>query len=63
MYVSVLHVWLVPMEAKNTPGTRITEGCEPLWGCWELDLGPIEEQQCCKPLSRLSIPRHPQIDI
>ena len=22
----------------------ITDGCEPPCGCWELDLGPLEEQ-------------------
>ena len=26
------------------PGTRITDSCELLCGCWELNLGPLEEQ-------------------
>jgi hypothetical protein len=26
------------------PGTRITDSCELLRGCWELNLGPLEEQ-------------------
>ena len=25
-------------------GTRITDGCELPYGCWELNLGPLEEQ-------------------
>lgn len=26
------------------PGTRVTGSCEPLYGCWELNLGSLKEQ-------------------
>ena len=26
-----------------------TDGCEPPHGCWELNLGPLQEQQVCLP--------------
>ena len=38
------------MSALCTPACQkraldpITDGCEPLCGCWELNLGPLEEQ-------------------
>jgi hypothetical protein len=33
-----------PEEGSETPGTGVTGGCEPPWGCWELNTGPLEEQ-------------------
>ena len=31
--------------SSDTPGEGpITDGCEPPCGCWELNLGPLEEQ-------------------
>lgn len=41
------HVCLVPKEARRgclIPKTGVTDGCEPLFGCWELNVGPLEEQ-------------------
>jgi hypothetical protein len=41
------HVCLVPLEARGnieSPGTRFTDHCEPPHGCWESNLGPLEEQ-------------------
>jgi hypothetical protein len=34
----------------------ITDSCEPLCGCWELNSGPLEEQSVLLTLSHLSIP-------
>ncbi|XP_038167074.1 ras-related protein Rab-13 isoform X2 [Arvicola amphibius] len=37
----------VPSEVRRewwTPGTLVTDGCEPPRGCWELNSGPLEEQ-------------------
>ena len=33
-------------EAVRSPETGVTDSCELPYGCWELDLGPLEEQQC-----------------
>lgn len=40
--MSVQHVHAVPVKARrghSIPETRVTDGCEPLCGCWELNLG------------------------
>ena len=34
----------VQKEGVRSPGTGITDGCEPPHGCWKLNLGPLEEQ-------------------
>lgn len=42
--MSVYHLYAVPMEAGEgirTPETGVTNGCEPLYGCWEPN---IEDQ-------------------
>jgi hypothetical protein len=31
-------------ESIRSPGPGVTYGCEPPCGCWELYLGPLEEQ-------------------
>ena len=44
----VLHVSLVPLETRKgvvSSETRVTDGCEPPGGCWELNRHPLEEQQ------------------
>ena len=33
-----------PEEGTGPPGTRVTEGCELTYGCWEWNSGPLEEQ-------------------
>ena len=33
-----------PEEGVKFLGTGVKDGCEPLCGCWEWDLGPLEEQ-------------------
>lgn len=38
MYVCVLHV------GTWCPGKRVTGGCEPSSGFWDLSQGPLEEQ-------------------
>ena len=38
---------LAPVEAGKdigSLGTEVTDSCEPPWDCWELYLGPMEEQ-------------------
>ena len=32
------------VEGVWSPGTRVTD-CEPPYGCWESNLGPLQEQQ------------------
>ena len=34
----------MPAESVTSPGTGVTDGCEPPCMCWELNLGPLEEQ-------------------
>lgn len=36
-----------PEELVVSPGTGVTEGCEPLWRCWEPNLGPLLNQKVC----------------
>lgn len=36
------HFWLC--EGVRSPGTRVTDRCEQLCGCWELIPHPLEEQ-------------------
>ena len=40
-------------DGVKYPGTGVTDGCEPLYGCWESNLGPLKEQ----PLLLTSEPR------
>ena len=45
----------VPTSQKGAPGL-IIDGCEPPCGCWELNLGPLEEQSVlltCEPSLQL----------
>lgn len=37
-----LHIYVC--EGANSPGTGITESSELPCGCWQLKLGPLEEQ-------------------
>ena len=34
-----------PEEGIGSPGTGVTDGCEPPCGCWEQSSCPLEEQQ------------------
>ena len=36
-------------EEVRFPGTEVTDGCELQCGCWELKLGPLEEQHFTEP--------------
>jgi hypothetical protein len=36
-----IYLFYVYQERAPDP---ITVGCEPPWGCWELNSGPLEEQ-------------------
>ena len=40
--VFCLHVHLC--EGVRSPGTGVTDKCELPCGCWEMNLGPLEEQ-------------------
>ena len=43
MSISVfLHVSLC--KSVGYPETGVTDSCELSYGCWELNLGPLEEQ-------------------
>lgn len=44
MHVCVLHVCLMLEEGNGPPGIGITDGYE-LYGYWELNWGPRQEQQ------------------
>jgi hypothetical protein len=41
-HICAWHPWRP--EDIRSPGTGVTDGCELLCGCWELKLGPLEEQ-------------------
>jgi hypothetical protein len=36
--------WGGPEEGIRSPEIGIADGCEQPQGCWELNLGPLEEQ-------------------
>lgn len=42
-----LHAWMAAEEARRkhqVPG-GVMVGCEPPYGCWVLNLGPLQEQK------------------
>jgi hypothetical protein len=41
-------------EGVRSPGTGVTDNCELSCGCWDLNLGPLEEQPVLLELSHLS---------
>ena len=44
-FVSVDHVCAVTEKrVLGSPGTVITDGCQPPCGCWDLNSGPLEDQ-------------------
>lgn len=47
MSVHLLCAWCQqrPEEGVGFLGTRVTDGCEPPGGFWELDSRPLQEQQ------------------
>lgn len=58
-YVCVACTCPEPTEAEEgvwSPGTRVTEGCEPSCGCWKLDLGSLGRAASAFNLSPLSNP-------
>jgi hypothetical protein len=45
--MSIPHVCLVPTEVREgvvSSGAGFLGSCELPYGCWELNLGPLEEQ-------------------
>lgn len=45
-YICTQLVCLVlPEVSPGSPGIGVRDGCEPLCGCWVLNLGPLQEQQ------------------
>lgn len=49
VHISVHHMHTVSMEFRkrvsDPPRPRVTDSREPSCGCWELNLGPLQEQQ------------------
>jgi hypothetical protein len=43
MYVSTVHCSCFQTHQKKALNP-ITDGCEPPYGCWEFNSGPLEEQ-------------------
>ena len=46
MYVCAPCACLVPVDSEKdirSPGTEVTDGCEPSCGCWELNPSPLQE--------------------
>ena len=39
-----MHVGLLPVEVIGSPGTGVTDSCEPPFRCGELTPGPVLEQ-------------------
>ena len=41
-----VHVWCPqrPDNELRSPRAGVTDSCEPLCGCWELNLGPLVKQ-------------------
>jgi hypothetical protein len=44
----------MPEEGIRNPGPGAISSCEQLCGCWELNLGPLQEQQVLLLLHHLS---------
>jgi hypothetical protein len=42
MCIGVLSACLC--EGVRSPGTGVIDSCELLYGCWDLNSGPLEEQ-------------------
>ena len=42
-------------RASDLPGTGVTDGCEPPWRCWEVNILHLQEQV----LFTTEPPRHP----
>lgn len=46
MYICIPPVCLVLSEACiGSSDTGVRHGCEPLWSCWDFNLGPLQKQQ------------------
>jgi hypothetical protein len=43
MFVCAPHIYLVPRQARES--VEIIDSCKPVYRCWGLNLGPLEEQQ------------------
>jgi hypothetical protein len=50
IYFILIYIWcsarlyMCACEGVRCPGTNTTDDCELLCGCWELDLGPLQDQ-------------------
>lgn len=63
LFISILLMFLCttfmqwlwrPEDGIKSPETRVTDSCEPPYGCWELNLEPLKNSQRSQPLSYLS---------
>ena len=46
-------------KVVRSPGTRVTNSCGLPWDCWELNMGPLEEQAV---LLTTAIPPDPEMN-
>lgn len=46
-YVCIVYAWYLqtPEEGIGPFGTKVTDSCEPLYRCWELNSGLAQEQE------------------
>lgn len=42
MYVCHMHAFWKSEEGVRSPGTWVPDDCEPPWGCWKLNPGPLQ---------------------
>ena len=42
-YLFVYYIYSILSARQKRDPDRITDGCEPPYGCWELNSGPLEE--------------------
>lgn len=57
MYVHHIHAWSWQRseEGVTVPETGVTDGCESLCGCWETNLGRLQELLLLLPTGLLSL--------
>lgn len=44
-YFRLINLYVWPEDSARSPGTVAVDSCEPLCGCWILNLSPLEERQ------------------
>jgi hypothetical protein len=59
--VCILYVCASPWRSAEVYGIGVTDGCEPC-ACWELNLGPLQEQVLLTPKPLLQSPKPTFVD-